>query len=399
MRLMIGSSSPPDRGSGIGAYAKDISEAFVHMGIEVHFVSPEPTSWAWVKQHDVKHVPTNMGDDPIDTAQRVIDYVQNYKINGIINNDNPVLQSIAPGVRCPVIVVGHMDRKSVATLACWRPEWSDYIVAISYDMQKKYVMRYGVPVSKCPVIHNGVQDRGHDGHFSRKDSKVLKILYAGGPSRNKGWSRVLSALKSKHTIWKDIELEWYGDIPSRIRECLSNFPYVHYHGRVPRNDFLNCLRNVDVFLLPSKHEGCPMAMLEAMSLGVVPIASDGTGAMRWLITNGLDGFICNLRRWEEQMTECIVFLRDNPKVLRNMKKSVRNRYLANFQSSVVADRLLKLIERPTVERVEPLKVFTIARWHRPLRPDGKKAPLIDRFCIRFRILRFAGFITVADSKI
>lgn len=395
MKILIGSSAPPDRGSGIGAYAKDLSEAYVQMGIEVHYAAPLPDNWEWVTAHGIKHVPTNLNDDPIDAAQRVIGYAQDCKIDAIINNDNSVLQSIAPGVYCPVITIGHMDRKSVATLACWRPEWSDYIVAISYNMQKRFITRYGVPVSKCPVIYNGVQDRGHDGNFARRDSKMLRILYAGGPSRNKGWNRILSGLENKDKIWQHTELEWYGNIPARIKRRLAHFQNVHYHGRVPRNEFLTSLSKADVLLLPSRYEGCPIVMLEAMSFGVVPIASDGAGAMRWLITSGSEGFICNLKQWPKQMTECLTFLYDHPQALSDMKKATRKRYFTKFQSSLVAARLLKLIERPTVARDRPLKEFTVARWHRPLRPDGKKAPVIDRFNIRFGIIRTAGILKLA----
>lgn len=396
MKLIIGSSAPPDRGAGISAYATDISEAFVSMGIEVHYVSPTPDNWQWFKDQHIKQVSTNSNDDQVQTAERLLSYIHEHKIDGIINNDNPALQSIAPSVRCPVIVVGHMDRRSIATLACWRSEWSDYVVAISYDMQRKYVLNYGVPVTKCPVILNGVRDPGHDGYFANRDSKVLRVIYAGGHSRNKGWNRILSALKQEENVWRGIKLEWYGHVPRHVKKRLSRFSCVHYHGPVPREDFLTALRMADVFLLPSKQEGCPMAMLEAMSFGVVPIASDGSGAMRWLITSGPEGFICNLNRWVEQMTLCLTFLRDHPKVLSDMKEAVRNRYLSEFDSSVVAAKLLKLILRPTVVRNKIPKEVPILRWHRPLRSDGKKAPLLDRLYIRLGVLRTAGVLTAAD---
>jgi glycosyltransferase involved in cell wall biosynthesis len=202
-------------------------------------------------------------------------------------------------------------------------------------------------------------------------------------------------VSSNEEKWNGIELHWFGNVPAKIKSRIAGLSHVNCHGRVARDEFLTALRNSDVLLLPSRFEGCPMAMLEAMSFGVVPIASDGSGAMRWLITSGLEGFICHLSNCSHQIMQCLLYLRDNPKVLQDMRQAVRQRYLSAFQMVFTANKILKLLQMPTINRKTRISEFKVLRWHRPLRPDGIKAPLIDRFCIRFGIIRTAGVLKLA----
>lgn len=393
MKILVGCSSPPDAGAGILSCAREISEALISKGYEIHFAAPTPRDWSWINHNQVRHVPTNQSDNPQEACQRLLRYIKKTEIVGVINNDNPFVQSIFPGLGCPALAIGHLGQGSIASLACYRHEWSDYVVAISNDMQRTFVLKYGVPIVKCPVIHNGVRDLGQDIDLEHRQSNILRVIFAGGFNKLKGGNHVLKAVLGDKERWKGIELSWYGSMPSSVVRKTHGLPHVKLHGRVPRHEVLQSLRNSDVLLFPSRIEGCPMAMLEAMSLGVVPIASDGIGAMRWLIASGVEGYVCHLRGWPEQMMECLLHMQKHPDILAEMKKAVRARFLREYQSGHVVDKLLERLKSPTVDRRKRPMKFEVLRWHRPFRPDGLKAPLWDRVLIRLGLLRVAGEIT------
>lgn len=393
MKIMVGCSAPPDRGSGILAYARDLSESLLKLGVEVHFVSPPPCDDQWLKQHGIHHVPTDQFDNPLERAAQLSRYVEDFGIEGIINNDNALLQSIAPSVRCPFIAVGHMSKRSIAALACYQSHWSDYVVAISGDMQREFVMKYGVPVSRCPVVYTGVADPGEMQARLADQRPELRLIFAGGfNTAIKGADLVFDAVRCGEQDWRGVHLEWFGEIPRHRRRQLEKYNFVTLHGHVSRERFLEVMKTADILLLPSRYEGCPMTMLEAMAHGVVPVASDGVGAMSEIVTSGKDGFICHVERWPQQMLECVSFLEQRRDLLQKIRQEARRRYLAEFRSTLVAERLLELMHQPAIERHTPLSEFDVLRWHRPLRKDGRKSPILDRICNRLGLLRKAGRI-------
>ena len=67
----------------------------------------------------------------------------------------------------------------------------------------------------------------------------------------------------------------------------NNVRYLGYSDRIPEY-----LIAADIFLLPSSIEGFPLSLIEAMSMGVVSIASN-VGAISDVIDEGKNGYIIN----------------------------------------------------------------------------------------------------------
>jgi len=328
----------------------------------------------------------------------LLEYIALHGIDGAINNDNPYLQSIAPALPCPLIAVGHMPRRSVAALACYQHEWVDHVVTISSDMQSTYVRDHGVPPTKCPIVYCGVPDPGEPVNLAegKRPGDPLRVVYAGGYSRNKGGKLVLDAVLAGAESWSGTHLDWFGGVPENIASRIKELPHVTVHGWVAREVLHETLSRADAFVLSSYAEGCPMILVEAMSFGVVPICSDGVGAMRWLVTHGRNGFICQLDDFAKQMLQSLQHLRLHPEALAEMKRSTRASYLDGLRSDQVAQRLLQLLRQPTVDRSQPARSMPILRWHRPMSYESRRAPLLDRVCIRLGILRRAGTLDCAS---
>ena len=64
------------------------------------------------------------------------------------------------------------------------------------------------------------------------------------------------------------------------------------------------LSHADIFLMPSKFEGFPNALLENMANGVVPIVSRIKGVTDWIVDNEVNGLICNQGN-SQQFAECV----------------------------------------------------------------------------------------------
>jgi glycosyltransferase involved in cell wall biosynthesis len=65
---------------------------------------------------------------------------------------------------------------------------------------------------------------------------------------------------------------------------------VHYLGKLDLVDVRSCLRQADIFLLPSLWENCPYSCLEAMAAGCAIVGAD-QGGVPELIRDGQNGLL------------------------------------------------------------------------------------------------------------
>jgi glycosyltransferase involved in cell wall biosynthesis len=85
-----------------------------------------------------------------------------------------------------------------------------------------------------------------------------------------------------------------GDGPDleRLKAAMPHDPpRIHYTGAVDAARVPVLMAAHDVFLMPSRYEGLPMALVEAMAAGCVPVASSLRGVTDTIIDDGRDGLL------------------------------------------------------------------------------------------------------------
>lgn len=108
------------------------------------------------------------------------------------------------------------------------------------------------------------------------DSWWLKIAGAGS-------SESISYLKSllTDTEWIQTEGGWKSE--------KYHMEFLGY-----RKDMLQLYQKASIFVLSSRSEGLPMVLIEAMSQGCAPVATDYKGRSREIITTDEEGITCNI---------------------------------------------------------------------------------------------------------
>lgn len=86
---------------------------------------------------------------------------------------------------------------------------------------------------------------------------------------------------------KDVAFYWLGD---GDRELLD--PAIRVTGWLNKADLLASLRNIDIYFHPSRWDGLPFAVLEAMSQGL-PVVASSVGGNKDAITSGRTGFLAD----------------------------------------------------------------------------------------------------------
>ncbi len=81
-----------------------------------------------------------------------------------------------------------------------------------------------------------------------------------------------------------------GPAGGRLRESLENAENVRWHGQVDGDEVFEILQDQDVLLLPSRAEGLPLSVVEAMAAGLVPVVSDLASGIPELVEDGRNGY-------------------------------------------------------------------------------------------------------------
>lgn len=169
----------------------------------------------------------------------------------------------------------------------------DVILVLGEREASSISLLYKVDSKKVIVLPNAVtipEDRP-----VRQPSGPLRVLSLGRLSSEKGLEVLCEAVEQNASLREEIHLRVYGAGPlqdvlvSRFDAALgSRFEFGGVIGPAERD---TAFRWADVLVMPSLHgEGLPMVLLEAMSAGVVPVATPD-GMITDVLKDNITGFL------------------------------------------------------------------------------------------------------------
>lgn len=159
---------------------------------------------------------------------------------------------------------------------------SDGLRQLALDFCDKYPFQ---------VIPNGVDTE----RFSpgvKKDRDYLEILFVSRLIERKGLQFVIPELKSiQEGTDRKIKLVVVGDGPYRpeLERSVTEYQVndmVSFVGQKSKEEIVPYYQNADIFILPSKKEGMPNVVLEAMSCGLPIVMTPCQGAKELIDGNG-----------------------------------------------------------------------------------------------------------------
>lgn len=106
------------------------------------------------------------------------------------------------------------------------------------------------------------------------------------------------------------------------------------------HDVPSYLRAADVFVLPSRREGMPVALLEAMACGLPCVASRLPGSTDIIVQHDVNGLLTTPGNVAE-LSSMIAALLADPHRRQRLGGEARAAVLANYSSTIVADRWLE----------------------------------------------------------
>lgn len=181
--------------------------------------------------------------------------------------------------------------------------------------------------------------------FIRQENKGrLRLLYLGRIEKNKGIDYVLAALRILESKGVDFVFRMAGkekvegEYLERINETLkSKFMYC---GVVTGKSKDDLLKDSDVFVMPSFYEGLPMALLECMSFGVVPVVTD-VGSIGEYVKNGENGKIVKVQETESIVNALLLLERDRH-LLSKLSENARRTIFTQLKPKDYVEKLNRI---------------------------------------------------------
>ena len=243
----------------------------------------------------------------------------------------------------------------------WLRRWA-YRVMILNDGMRAEALRAGFDPARLHWMPNPVDT----GEFSPCGDAVRQtlrgrfgippsarvVLFCGRLAPEKALPSLLEAFAQVVTRVPEAMLLLVGDGPLRAALAgraaeLAISERVVFAGRVEPDEVRLWMQLADVFTLVSLNEGFPLALSEAMSVGLPSVVSD-IPANRQLIEHGTHGLLAPPEDPAEIAASLITLL-DDPALRARMGQTARQRVLENYSTDKIVDRYESLFHAAIAE--------------------------------------------------
>jgi glycosyltransferase involved in cell wall biosynthesis len=200
----------------------------------------------------------------------------------------------------------------------------------------------GVPDTRIEVLPNGVPRPGIVPFPSAPNRCVLVFL--GNLQQRKGLADLIAALATEPLRERAWELVVAGDGdqgPFRHQTEQARLTHrVRFTGWLGRADTTTLLAQASALILPSYHEGMPLVLLEAASLGV-PCITTPVGAIPEIFTDGQTALLVPPGN-RDALSAAIIRLIDDPLLRGRMGHNARMLFDQSLSIDVFRRRLLAI---------------------------------------------------------
>ena len=166
-------------------------------------------------------------------------------------------------------------------------------VALSEKVQKTVESVYHLPEQKIPVVFNGIDLSKCQIKTDYSQKEVFRILHVGRFADVKNHVLILNSFTSFAERHPDARLQLLGegelwDDMKELAKELQIDEKVEFAGL--QSNVSPWLHDADLFILPSKYEGMPMTLIEAMGTGL-PIIASKVGGIPDMLTDNYDALL------------------------------------------------------------------------------------------------------------
>jgi glycosyltransferase involved in cell wall biosynthesis len=227
----------------------------------------------------------------------------------------------------------------------------DHLIAVS-DAQRDTYLRVGVAPERMTTVPNGIAARGPGpGRAAARAALGLEreqpvVMTIGRLTVMKGHVHLLDAVPGLLRRFPDLAVAVVGrgHLEDDLRTqagALGVADAVHLLGH--RGDARMLLDAADVFVLPSRHEGMPLVLMEAMDAGLPVVATRVIGSAE-VVVEGETGLLVRPRD-PAALEQALARLLADPALRERFGRAGQQRFSACFTAARMASDTVGVYER------------------------------------------------------
>ncbi len=215
------------------------------------------------------------------------------------------------------------------------------VIVVPSEFAKRTFVERSIAADKVFVLPLSADLKVFTAQERKPAELPLRIVYFGNITIQKGVPFLLEATKDFSP--DEIVLELIGTVGPEMKGVLSRYSHFKTRPAMSQSDLNEALRNQDVFVFPSLHDGFGMVVPQAMATGVVPIVSDQCGASE-MVVHEKNGFVLPAGN-AEAIRSCLKDLIARPEKIESLRaeaiQSARRNSFAVYDQKV--SELLKAL--------------------------------------------------------
>ncbi len=260
--------------------------------------------------------------------QAMIDYLERLAPCVYLPNIDLHYADVSPQLSNGVVIVGniHSDNAEYYEhVARWGRYWNQTVAGSEY-LRACFAAKQPELADRLCVLPYGVDIPRTRPHRRREPDAPLRILYSGRlngqDKRVFDLPQIMEALLRRQIPARLGLTGWGRDEATLRAKCqyLTDCGVVHFYGVVPRERLEAIYEEHDVIILPSAYEGKPLALIEGMGRGCVPVATDIPSGVPELVTNGENGYLVPVGAIET-FADRLAGLHEDPSLLNRLSQA------------------------------------------------------------------------------
>jgi glycosyltransferase involved in cell wall biosynthesis len=211
----------------------------------------------------------------------------------------------------PALALGRLTRKPVVVTEQWSVFLPEDPASLGPLMRRVARTTFAHADAVLPVsgaLRDGIRSLGVSADFrvvpnvvdteqfhpsvdGRRDGAPQRLIGVGGLYDAKGWEFLLEAVAVLTRERRDFSLDIVGDgeLRGRYEELASRLAIselVTFHGWLPKDEVASRVRDADLFVMTSRYDSNPCALIEALASGV-PVVGTAVGGIPDMVGEGM----------------------------------------------------------------------------------------------------------------